>query len=120
MGRRPLYRWKPGFYGLTQNYRAALFRIIHEIVFYGRGGYSWGEVYNFPIWLRNVTHKFIEEYITKEKEAQNSNMTTSSNGKSNTDLNWANPDKSKLNKPSKSIPAPKINLPSYVSKASKK
>ena len=120
MGRRPLFLWKPGFYGLTQNYRAALFRQIHEIVFYGRGGYSWEETYNFPIWLRNVTHKFIEEYTIKEKEAQSGTGTTTNNGTSNTDLDWANPDKSKLNKPSKTPPPPKVNLPSYVSKASKK
>lgn len=47
-------------------------------------------------------------------------MTTSSNGQSNTDLDWANPNKSKLNKSNKSSSAPKVNLPSYVSKASKK
>ena len=37
-------------------------------------------------------------------------MTTSSNGQSNTDLDWANPNKSKLNKSNKSSSAPKLTI----------
>jgi hypothetical protein len=44
------------FFGLTSNnigsFRAALFSQIHQIVFYGNGGYDWHTVYNMPIWLR--------------------------------------------------------------------
>lgn len=92
--------------------------MIHEIVFYGRGGYSWGEVYNFPIWLRKVTHQFISEYIDTENNAKNGNST--SNGSSNTDIDWVNPDKSKFKSPNKTSDSSKINLPSYISKVSKK
>ena len=46
-------------------------------------------------------------------------MLITTNSNSNTDLDWAQPDKSKLNKPNKSSNAPKVNLPSYTSKASK-
>jgi len=84
-----------------------LFRAIHEIVFYGRGGYSWIEVYNFPIWLRRATYQFIIEYTEKENEA-NKKASKPSNNSGSTTLDWANPDKSK------------ISPPSYVSKASKK
>jgi hypothetical protein len=98
--RRSPYLWKLPFFGLTSSYRASLFRIIHEIVFYGRGGYQWEEVYNFPIWLRRLTHNFIVEYTEKENEAQKSaaSKTKSQGNKSTTTttMDWVNPDKSKL------------------------
>jgi hypothetical protein len=50
------------FFGLTSDYRAALFRQIHEIVFHGNGGYDWHTVYNMPIWLRRFTFKEIYEF----------------------------------------------------------
>ena len=57
------------FFGLTSKYRISIFQQIHEIVFYGKGGYSWNDVYNMPIWLRNFTFKNIKEYY----DNQNSN-----------------------------------------------
>jgi hypothetical protein len=81
-----------------------LFRTIHEILFYGRGGYDYETVYNMPIWLRRITHQMIVEYMSKEREAQ-----TSSNSTGNTtNLDWSNPDRSKIS------PA------GHLSKASKK
>lgn len=64
------------FFGLTAEYRSNLFSQIHEIVFHGQGGYSWGDIYDMPIWLRNFTFKKLEEYYEKQNEAQNaqSNM----------------------------------------------
>lgn len=58
------------FFGLTPEYRTSLFTQIHEIVFHGKGGYTWSEVYNMPIWLRRFTFKKIDEYYTKEREEQ--------------------------------------------------
>tara|TARA_Y100001972_G_scaffold104230_1_gene131024 strand:- start:235 stop:501 length:267 start_codon:yes stop_codon:yes gene_type:complete len=58
-----------GFFGLTTNDRENLFTQIHEIVFHGKGGYSWEEVYNMPIWLRKFTFARIKEWYDKEKEA---------------------------------------------------
>ena len=68
------------FFGLTAKTapqaRVQLFTQIHEIVFHGQGGYSWGDIYDMPIWLRNFTFKKLEEYYEKQNEAQNaqSNM----------------------------------------------
>lgn len=56
------------FFGLTQDYRVQLFQQLHEIVFYSNGGYNWGTVYNFPIWLRKYTFNVIKEHYEKEKE----------------------------------------------------
>ena len=69
-----------------------MFRIIHEILFYGKGGYDYDTVYNMPVWLRNATYNFISESLAKENEA-NKNTGKSSN---RTALDWINPDKSKL------------------------
>lgn len=57
------------FFGLTSKnasqLRVNLFTQIHEIVFYGKGGYDWGTIYNMPIWLRRFTHKQIQDYYSK-------------------------------------------------------
>lgn len=61
------------FFGLTPEYRASLFSQLHDIVFHGKGGYSFGEVYEFPIWLRRYVHRsMIEFYENENKQAQKS------------------------------------------------
>lgn len=72
------------FFGLTQEYRVGLFSQIHEIVFFGNGGYDWNTVYNMPIWLRNFTYRKIEDYLKKQNEVaqpkpQNSKKTVGPN-----------------------------------------
>lgn len=94
--RRSLYLFRFTFFGLTQEYRYHFFKQIHEIVFYGRGGYDYDTVYNMPIWLRNTTFKFIQDSIDQENKNKQEayNKAAGKNGK--TTLDWANPDKSKL------------------------
>ena len=61
------------FFGLTPStsseLRKNIFDQIHQIVFYGKGGYDWGTIYNMPIWLRKYTFKLIKDYYDKEKKA---------------------------------------------------
>lgn len=61
------------FFGLTSDTapqaRASLFNQIHQIVFYGKGGYDWHTVYNMPIWLRRWTFNEIRNHYEEEKEA---------------------------------------------------
>ena len=46
--------------------------MIHEIVFNAQGGYSWGEVYQMPIWLRTFTfNKLKDHYEKKTEKAKN-------------------------------------------------
>lgn len=59
------------FFGLTPIYRQALFKQIHEIVFNSQGGYSWSEIYNMPIWLRNYTFNEIKEHFEAKAKAVN-------------------------------------------------
>lgn len=56
------------FFGLTPEYRASLFNQLHDICFHGKGGYSFGEVYEFPIWLRRFLHRTLIEFYEKENK----------------------------------------------------
>jgi len=91
--RRLLFHYRFSFFGLTQEYRFTLFKQIHEIVFHGRGGYTYETIYNMPVWLRNITYQFIGESVNQENEAQQKSHSgaSSSKGKStsttNIDLN---------------------------------
>jgi hypothetical protein len=69
------------FFGLTsetcKKYQINLYKQIHQICFYGNGGYDWNTVYNLPIYLRNFIFGEINKHYEKEKEeidkAQNPN-----------------------------------------------
>jgi len=80
LGRTSTFRLLSTFFGLTpeaaSEYRAAIFRQIHEIVFHGKGGYDWSTVYNMPIWLRRFTFNSINEWYKEQNEkAEGENKT---------------------------------------------
>ena len=50
------------FFGLTSEYRTAIFSQIHEIVFNGQDGYDYETVYNMPIWLRKITYQKLKDH----------------------------------------------------------
>ena len=60
------------FFGLTstsaKEYRVKFLTQIHEICFYGQGGYSWTEVYNMPLWLRKFVYQKVKEHYDKQAE----------------------------------------------------
>ena len=60
------------FFGLTSKiapqFRANVFKEIHEIVFHGQGGYDWSTVYNMPLWLRKFTYSKIKDHYDKQSE----------------------------------------------------
>jgi hypothetical protein len=58
------------FFGLTPEYRGILFNQLHDIVFHGKGGYSFEAVYDFPIWLRKFVHRTMIEWYDKENKNQ--------------------------------------------------
>ena len=78
-----------------------MFDQIHEIVFHGKGGYDWNTVYNMPIWLRNFTFKKIKQFY---EDTGTNNDTVE---KSIAAMKAAGTDQ-------------KVNIPSYITKASKK
>ena len=63
--------WELPFFGLTSQYKVNLFSQIHEIVFHGKGGYTWYDVNNMPIWLRRFTFQKIQEHYSKQQEQKN-------------------------------------------------
>jgi hypothetical protein len=80
-----------------------LFTQIHEILFYGNGGYDYNTIYNMPIWLRKFTFNKLKDYhqpkedndiVEKSKQAMRS---AQSDGV-----------------------IQKVNVPTYVTKASRK
>lgn len=88
------------FFGLSNEYRMYLFTQIHEILFHSNGGYDYNTVYNMPIWLRNFTfNKLKEHYRPKETDdvVEQSKQAMKS-----------------------AQAAPKVNVPTYVTKASRK
>ena len=60
------------FFGLTstsaKDYRVQFLTQIHEICFYGQGGYSWPVVYDMPLWLRKFTYAKIKDHYDKQSE----------------------------------------------------
>ena len=96
--RRSLSQYRFSFFGLTQEYRINLFKQIHEIVFDGRGGYNYFDIYDMPIWLRNATFRFIEDSLTRENEAKKQAHSKSDpkSNKSVTNIQLDKPDRNAL------------------------
>ena len=66
------------FFALTPEYRKALFDQIHQIVFHGKGGYTFPDVYAMPIWLRQYTfHQIKTWYEEQNKEKDDIDTFTS-------------------------------------------
>lgn len=59
------------FFGLEPNYRLGLHEEIFSLCYYGKGGFTWDEVYSLPVHLRrfyiNQVKKAIEEKNKVEK-----------------------------------------------------
>ena len=70
-----MYLLDLAFFGLTSTYRIEVFKQIHEIVFHGKGGYTWSDVYSMPIWLRKFTFSQLKEYYDKEAKEYSSRKT---------------------------------------------
>ena len=74
------------FFGLTPEYKKQVYQEVHDLVYYGNGGFIYSEVYQMPIHLRryhirkiDVLHKKQNEEIEKARQG---NSTTPSIPKS--------------------------------------
>ena len=103
------------FFGLTSKIspevRRNLFKQIHEIVFHGKGGYSYETVYNLPIWLRKYTFSEIQKFYQEESEA------SEPKGSNTTQMV---DDQGNVNVPAFSKASKEFSPPTYSTKASKK
>lgn len=79
-----------------------LFTQIHEIIFHGNGGYNYNTVYNMPIWLRNFTFNKLKEHY---QPSDNNDVVEQS--------------KQAMRTAQTDVATPKIQVPTYVTKASK-
>jgi hypothetical protein len=94
------------FFGLTSNnvssFRLSIFNQIHEIVFHGKGGYDYNTIYNMPIWLREYTFHKLKDFYNQENKNPNEDSWVQGNVKEEASKNK------------------QIQVPTYITKASKK
>ena len=60
----------PTFFGLGPKYRPLLHGQIFDLVYWGKGGFGWSDVYNMPVWLRTFYIKKIEKILKDQNKAQ--------------------------------------------------
>lgn len=68
------------FFGLGPEYKLGIHREIFSLCYHGQGGFTWGEVYELPIYLRRFyiqqINKVIEEKNKANESASKSNATS--------------------------------------------
>lgn len=67
------------FFGLTSIDQAAkaklaIYKQIHQICFFGKGGYSWPVVYDMPVYLRRFIFEEMRQFYEEEKAANEKAM----------------------------------------------
>jgi hypothetical protein len=102
------------FFGLTTStpqeinqIRTSIYQQIHQICFYGQGGYSWDIIYNMPIYLRKFIFNEMKEYY--DEQNKNSNKNSSPKNKKTITPSYLPPNKSKSPQSSPK-PQPKKNI----------
>lgn len=77
------------FFGLGPDYKLGLHEEIFSLCYYGKGGFSWEEVYNLPIYLR----RFYIQQVSKAIEAKNKAEQESSTKQSTSAPKFSRPSK---------------------------
>lgn len=57
------------FFGLTPKYKIQLHDEVFDLVYYGKGGFSWNDVYNLPIFLRHHYLGRIQKILKDKSDA---------------------------------------------------
>lgn len=65
------------FFGLTTEYKLGLHEEIFSLCYYGKGGFSWSDVYDLPIYLRRFYIQQINKAIEEKNKAQKQEMNKS-------------------------------------------
>jgi hypothetical protein len=65
------------FFGLTSNYKFQVYDEIHDLVYYGNGGFLYSEVYNMPIHLRRYHIRKINKLHEERNKAEQDAMSKS-------------------------------------------
>ena len=56
------------FFGLNPSYRKTLHKQIFDLVYHGKGGFTWSDVYDLPVWLRVFYIQSINQVIKEENK----------------------------------------------------
>ena len=57
------------FFGLGPSYRPILHGQIFDLIYWGKGGFTWSDVYDMPVWLRTFYIKKIDK-VHKDQNKQ--------------------------------------------------
>ena len=57
------------FFGLAPDYKLQVYKEIHELVYYGNGGFTYQDVQSMPIHIRRFFIKRIEQDLNQQKKA---------------------------------------------------
>ena len=66
------------FFGLTPSYKFQVYDEVHDLVYYGKGGFLYSEVYNMPIHIRRYHIRKINDLHEKDNEEHEIAMRQSS------------------------------------------
>lgn len=65
------------FFGLTTDYKLGLHEEIFSLCYYGKGGFTWNEVYELPIHLRRYYIQQISKAIEERNKAEQAQVSKS-------------------------------------------
>ena len=57
------------FFGLTAEYKKALHENIFSMVYWGKGGWTFNDLYTMPVYLRQFYLKSMVKAVEEEKQA---------------------------------------------------
>ena len=60
------------FFGLTTDYKLGLHQEIFSLCYFGKGGFTWSEVYELPIHLRRFYIQQVSKAIEEKNKAEKS------------------------------------------------
>ena len=63
-----IYHWPPTFFGLTPKHRPLIHEEIFQLILHSKGGFTFKEVYDLPIYLRTFYLKRLQTHYKKESE----------------------------------------------------
>ena len=70
-----------GFFGLGSEYRPVLYDQLFDLMYYGKMGWTWTELYNLPVWVRRYYYLKLADVRKKENEAENAAYNKAKSGK---------------------------------------
>lgn len=70
-----------GFFGLASSYRGVLQDEIFDLMYYGKMGWTYTELYNLPVHLRRYFYRKLVDTKKKEQEAEKAAYDKAKSGK---------------------------------------